>query len=209
MIRASRRKYHYIYKTTCKVTGKYYYGMHSTDNLNDDYIGSGKRLWHSINKHGRENHRIEILEFFESREELRDREAQLINESLLKNPMCMNLQLGGGGGWANEEHKEKNLKAMHLAFKQKLKDPEFMEKFIIHNRNNMINNHKQGKIKYNTFSGKKHSEQTKRKIGQKNSLNQSGINNSQFGTRRITNGKENKKIKIYQLIPDGWIYGRI
>lgn len=29
--------------------------MHSTDNLDDGYVGSGKRLWNSIKKHGKEN----------------------------------------------------------------------------------------------------------------------------------------------------------
>lgn len=55
-IRASRRKYHYIYKTKCLLTNKYYIGMHSTDNLDDGYVGSGKRLWYSINKHGLKKH---------------------------------------------------------------------------------------------------------------------------------------------------------
>lgn len=35
---AERRKYHYIYKTTCLITNRYYIGMHSTDNLEDGYI---------------------------------------------------------------------------------------------------------------------------------------------------------------------------
>jgi hypothetical protein len=42
--------------------------MHSTDNLDDGYLGSGKRLRYSINKHGAENHVREILEFVDSRE---------------------------------------------------------------------------------------------------------------------------------------------
>jgi hypothetical protein len=33
------KKYHFIYKTTCKVNGKFYYGMHSTDGLDGGYIG--------------------------------------------------------------------------------------------------------------------------------------------------------------------------
>jgi hypothetical protein len=68
MIRAENRKYHYIYKITCNVSNRYYIGMHSTDNLEDGYFGSGKRLWFSINYHGKKNHSKEILEFLESRQ---------------------------------------------------------------------------------------------------------------------------------------------
>ena len=68
------RRYHYIYKTTCIITGRYYIGMHSTDNLDDGYLGSGKRLWFSINYHGKENHTKEILEFLDSRKLLKERE---------------------------------------------------------------------------------------------------------------------------------------
>lgn len=58
-----QKKYHYIYKTTCLMTCKFYVGMHSTDNLEDGYLGSGKILGYSLNKYGRENHIKEILEY--------------------------------------------------------------------------------------------------------------------------------------------------
>ncbi len=57
------KKYHFIYKTTNLINGKFYIGMHSTSNLKDGYLGSGKRLWFSIKYHGRENHIIEIKSF--------------------------------------------------------------------------------------------------------------------------------------------------
>ena len=68
------RKYHYIYKTTCIITNRFYIGMHSTDNLQDGYIGSGKRLYYSIKKYGKENHTCEILEFLPDRLSLKNRE---------------------------------------------------------------------------------------------------------------------------------------
>lgn len=46
------KQYHFIYKTINIINNKYYIGMHSTDDLNDGYVGSGKRLWYSINKNG-------------------------------------------------------------------------------------------------------------------------------------------------------------
>ncbi len=91
----NQRKFHYIYKTICLINGKFYYGMHSTDDLEDGYIGSGTHLWHSIKKHGRENFKLEILEFCSDRESLRTREREVVNEKLLADPMCMNLTLGG------------------------------------------------------------------------------------------------------------------
>ena len=44
------KKYHFIYKTTNLLSGKYYIGMHSTDNLDDGYLGSGYRLRLAIKK---------------------------------------------------------------------------------------------------------------------------------------------------------------
>lgn len=107
------KKYHYIYKTTCKVTGKFYVGMHSSDSLDDGYLGSGKILGYSRKKYGDENHVREILEFCSSRDELKQREKEIVCEELLADPLNINLKYGGEGGgriW-NEEHQLKFAKA--------------------------------------------------------------------------------------------------
>lgn len=93
--RPKNKKYHIIYKTTCNVTGKWYIGMHSTDNLEDGYQGSGTHLWFSIRKHGKEAHTTEILEHCIDRASLILREKELVNEDTLKQAMCMNLMMGG------------------------------------------------------------------------------------------------------------------
>lgn len=90
------KKYHYIYKTTCSITNKYYIGMHSTNDLNDGYQGSGIILRRSIKKYGKDNHTTEVLEFLDSRNELKRREAEIINEDLLNDELCLNVYLGGG-----------------------------------------------------------------------------------------------------------------
>jgi group I intron endonuclease len=89
---------HYIYKITCIITGKFYYGMHSTEFLDDGYFGSGKILIRSVKKYGRENHLLDILEFLPDREKLKQREKEIVNEVLIKDPLCMNLKIGGEGG---------------------------------------------------------------------------------------------------------------
>ncbi len=92
------KKFHFIYKTVCTVTSKFYIGMHSTDNLHDDYLGSGKRLSRSIEKHGVAAHIRQVIEMCDSREALREREKQIITEELLNDPLCMNMRTGGDGG---------------------------------------------------------------------------------------------------------------
>ena len=201
--------YHYIYKTTCKISGKYYVGMHSTSNLEDGYIGSGKRLWNSIRKHGRENHSIEILEWFSERSSLKEREKELVNESLLQDPMCMNLKLGGEGGFCNEEHKMKfvqaGIKSMWNSQNFRKRKTEWMNNL---NRNGCKDYRKiQEK---NSFYGKFHAEDSRKKIGEKSSISQSGEKNSQSGTKWIFNLelKLNKKVKKEDPIPSGWNLGR-
>jgi hypothetical protein len=203
-----QKKYHYIYKTTNIINGKYYIGMHSTDNLNDGYIGSGKRLWYSIKKYGKENFKCEILEMLPDRFSLKEREKEVVNESILKEKMCMNLKLGGDGGFVDDEHKKKfhrngGIATIHLLkmyadehLKKMKTDDEYRKKF-----SNIFKGNR-------NWVGKHHTEESKRKIGNANSLIQKGSNNSQYGTRWITNGNENKKIKKEEQIPNGWRLGR-
>lgn len=94
---AARRKFHILYKTTCVPTGKWYIGIHSTDYLYDDYLGSGRYLTNSVKKYGKENHTREILEVFENRKLMIAREAEVVDGKLLLDPMCMNLMKGGTG----------------------------------------------------------------------------------------------------------------
>jgi hypothetical protein len=211
-----QKLYHFIYKTTCKLNGNYYYGMHSTDNLEDGYLGSGTRISRSIKKYGVDSHSIERLEFFETREKLREREKEIINEELLLDPLCMNLQLGGGGGFSSEEHRIKNLKAWSSSgrtnYLKKLKtNPEFYERFCNARKKQWENEEYRNKIVpilKNNWIGKSHSEETKLKMSLSQQGKQRGERNSQYGTCWITNGKENKKIHCGDDIPNGYRLGR-
>jgi len=86
---------HYLYKTINMINEKFYVGMHSTDDLNDGYLGSGKYLRRSINKYGKENFKIEFLEFFNNRNDLIERERDFVSTNFIKDSLCMNLRTGG------------------------------------------------------------------------------------------------------------------
>lgn len=92
-------KVHYIlYKTENLINGKFYYGVHATNNLRDGYLGSGKILKKAILKYGKENFLRTDLEFFNSMEEAYSREGEVVTEELIKDPNCYNAKLGGLGG---------------------------------------------------------------------------------------------------------------
>ena len=76
---------HFIYKTT-HINGKYYIGRHSTENINDGYIGSG--LWPSSIK-DKSTLTREILEYAGSAEQVKRLEGQYLAEHYGK-PGCMN-----------------------------------------------------------------------------------------------------------------------
>jgi group I intron endonuclease len=202
------KTYHFIYKTTNQLNGKFYVGMHSTDNLNDGYIGSGYKLRRSINKYGKENFKIEVLEFLPDRSSLKAREKELVNEALLKDPMCMNLVYGGNGGFISVDGYKKGAKRMNEIV---WSNPEYRKrKSEWKSEQNKIL-WETGKLKYvDNWTGRKHKEETKLKIGKINSIKQKGENNSQFGTCWITNGIENKKIKKtdFHLYKE-WKLGRV
>lgn len=204
---------HYIYKTTNLLNSKYYIGMHSTCNLEDGYMGSGKRLRYSIRKHGVENHSKEILEYFITREELVLREIEIVNKELIADDLCMNLKEGGQGGFSSEEHAKKAQISGGKAFVKKLEsDLEFFKKHSKISSERINNTHKMGKLKYDNFKGKCHSEESKKLISDSKKGSCNGENNSQYGTCWITKEDVNKKIKkedFYLYLIEGWIKGRI
>lgn len=216
----SRKKphIHYIYKTTCLITKRFYIGMHSTNNLNDGYMGSGTRLRYSFKKYGKNNHIKEILEYTQNREDLSKRESEIVTKELIQEELCINLTIGGlGAGFMNEEHMMKCSKAGNKSFSEKLKNnPEFKKKFSDTKRQNLFDEISDGRRRPITeiggcdWTGRKHKESSKKLVGEKNSITQKGEKNSQYGTYWITKNNVNKKIKSIELnsyLNDGWVRG--
>jgi len=204
---------HYLYKTTCLITGRYYVGMHSTSNLEDGYMGSGKRLRHSIRKYGVENHKKEIIAFFDTRELLIQAEENTITQEMVIDDNCMNLRSGGTGGmkWLSKEVISKISAAGRKAFLDKLNSNiEYRIKYSNIGRINILKVTPQKYRKKKSFEGKTHSSETKEKMSQKASL-RTGNQNSQYGTCWIMKEGVNKKVKIEEVskwLVHGWIKGR-
>ena len=117
------KKYHIVYKTTNIVNNKIYVGLHSTDNIQDRYLGSGWVLKDAIKKYGRDKFVKEILYVFHTREEARIKEAEIVDEEFCKRLDTYNLTIGGMGvenqtGNKNHmygklAHNAKKVKAVH------------------------------------------------------------------------------------------------
>lgn len=96
--------YHMLYKTTNLVNGKIYIGVHKTEDINDPYMGSGKRLLLAIEKYGVKNFEKTILEYFDDAESMYAREKEIVNKEFLCREDVYNLKVGGEGGfdWIND-----------------------------------------------------------------------------------------------------------
>ena len=95
-------KFYGIYKITNKVNGKMYIGKHTTDNLDDGYLGSGVYICNAVKKYGKEAFTKEWLEFAENAEDLNYLERMYVDEEWIARPDTYNLKLGGYGGFTEE-----------------------------------------------------------------------------------------------------------
>lgn len=90
------KKYNYTYQIVNIINGKKYYGVHSTNKLDDGYMGSGKALKLAIKKYGIDNFTKIILKFYSSREEATIAESKLVTRDIVNDNDYYNLILGGG-----------------------------------------------------------------------------------------------------------------
>ena len=195
--------YYLIYKISNKLNGKFYIGCHKTKNKDDGYMGSGVALKKAYEKYGIENFTKEIIFECESVEEMFEMESQLVEVG----PHTYNLMEGGHGGFSHIVEQGKNINYGWSEYRQTEEYKDSQKKGF----ENGIG--RQGfvkpKFKGNEFKGKHHTQESKSKIGEKNSIHQSGSGNSQFGKMWITNGKENLKINKTDDTPEGYRKGRV
>ena len=186
-----------VYKITNQIDGKIYIGSHMTDQLDDNYMGSGKYLIRAQKKYGIENFKKEILFVFETADEMYAKEAEIVNEDFLATENTYNLKIGGFGGWdynnrdkdsaRYKEQRRRNGALTGRANMMRLNerlitDPAFKDarrKAAI-----LANAKVQEKYPNGTFSRKTHTVETKLKISESAKLTSRGERNSQYGTIR-------------------------
>lgn len=174
-----KKKYYTVYQITNKINGKIYIGFHSTNDLDDGYMGSGKIIKIAIEKYGIENFSKKYIEIFDNKEDAEKLEKELVNEDFVKRKDNYNLSLGGNvcilygesngfyGKTHTQETKEKIKQGLLKKFGIKRKHPkEVIEKIKITSRKTWNDPEMKRKCSKRS-SGRKHSEETKKKIGQK------------------------------------------
>lgn len=137
--------FHIIYKTTNLLDGKFYIGAHSTEILEDGYLGSGKYLKRAVLKYGRENFAREILFVYSDKEQMYSKEREIVTEDFILTNNVYNLKLGGSGGnpgivgaFAGRIHSEESREKISQATTGRKNSPAAIQR--------MIDNHPQKKL---------------------------------------------------------------
>lgn len=208
-----------IYKITNKLNNKIYIGAHKTIDVDDGYFGSGLLLERAVNKYGKNNFYKEIIFDLSSESEMWEKEAELVDDEFVARLDTYNLKVGGFGGFDfinknklnNRDHSIEGRRKSGIAARKKqihldAIDEEYRKQY----RAKLAEARKfYNSLDGYSFKGRKHSEESKRMIGEKNKLHQTGKNNSQYGKQWITDGKINRSVPKTEPIPHGFRKGRV
>ena len=87
-----------IYEITNNVNGKVYVGAHSTNDVDDNYRGSGTALLCAYKQYGFENFSKRVIATFDNADDMYEKEAEVVNEAFVANRKTYNMKVGGKGG---------------------------------------------------------------------------------------------------------------
>lgn len=201
--------YHIIYKIINKVNRKTYIGAHSTSNLDDGYMGSGKALKRAFSFYNPENFTKEVLFVFDDIESMFEKEAELVTEDVVKDPNTYNLTVGGKQGLAYYGSQFSNNKGNHRktgnwGWKVRPAITEEFKKKLSEGVKRSLSE------RGNHWVGRKHTDDAKAVISEKAKIHQAGSRNSQYGTCWVNRDGVERKIKL-ECIPEysDWSRGRI
>lgn len=84
-----------VYETTNLLNGKIYVGVHATNDLLDNYLGSGITLKRAIRKHGRKHFRKRILFLYSDIDKAYSKEKEIVNDEFVRRHDTYNMTTGG------------------------------------------------------------------------------------------------------------------
>jgi hypothetical protein len=152
--------FHFVYKTYSP-SGFYYYGRHSTTNIDDGYLGSGKWVRSIKDK---SKLKREIVLFCENIQELMKKEEEYIGK-YINNPFCMNFN-EKSIGFSIINNPNTLLKGSSIMSEMRKGEKNGMYgKTHSEEYKNYLKEVMTGEN--NPFYGKNHTEQSKEKIRQK------------------------------------------
>lgn len=99
--------YRYIYKITCtngSFKDHFYYGQHTTKNLNDGYKGSGRKIGDYYKKYPNDYIK-EIISYHNTKEDLDIAETNIIQQ-YIDDPYCLNVLSTGFAHYQKEHSKQ-------------------------------------------------------------------------------------------------------
>lgn len=192
-----------VYKSVNLINGKYYIGVHKTDDPYDSYMGSGYLIRRAIEKYGRDNFRKEILGIFTIMEDAYELERTVVTPELVSSSVCYNMKPGGYGGfdvinatrdYSDTEYRaklSKSIKDLHAS--GRYDNVDYSNRYVVAQP-----------------KGWKQREESKQRMSETKKRNGvgKGDTNSQSGTMWITDGATNAKLKKGSPMPLGWWAGR-
>lgn len=177
------------------MNGKIYIGIHKQQDLGfDGYLGSGVLLHKAIKKYGENNFSRKVLFKFDTLEESRIKEKELVTEEFIARSDTYNISVGGTGGNTmcgySDMHKSAVYKKIGDAQRGVPVKPELYEMY----KTNMLRVRIQPDNR-----GRVHSEESRKNMAMFNHMN---------AKRYITNGTENALLLKTESPPEGWWFGR-
>ena len=192
------KAYNYIYKITNQINGKIYIGKHSTDNLDDGYMGSGILIRKAEKKYGKENFTKDYLAFCDTEEKLNWFEKFYIKKFNARE-VGYNLTDGGDGhlGFIMTEETKQKLseakkgKTFSEETKQKISDAKKGKTLSEEHKQKISEAIKKQLVeKWVPFKGKHHSLESRQKI----SDSMKGKTFSEEHKQKISEAKKGKTL---------------
>ena len=161
--------YHLVYMIVNKINNKIYIGKHTTNNLDDGYMGSGKAINAAINKYGTHNFEKVIIDCLPTEDEAYLKEEDIVTSEFVDREDTYNQKCGGKGNKSCDMLGKKNpMYGKTHSIETRKKFSEAKKGKYIGEANPNYGNGDKIKGKKNPMYGKTHSIETRKKLSEMN-----------------------------------------